>query len=64
MRLLPGDVEVRDEAVDEEQIQWAVTHHLVGDADAVAPGVASLRSHAASLAPGRPAPGKSVPVRR
>ena len=63
MRLLPRDVEVGDEAVDEEQVERAVAEHLVGDAEAAAPGVPGLGPHGRSLVRARKDLSPSVPLR-
>jgi hypothetical protein len=46
VRLLPCEVEVRDEARHEDEIERAVARHLVGNPDVAAVGVVSLGLHA------------------
>jgi hypothetical protein len=43
--LLPEQLEVRDEAGDEHQVEVSLAMDLVGDADAVRVGVVGLRFH-------------------
>ena len=56
VRLLPRELDVRDEARHEDEVDRPLAEDLVGDVDGAAPGVARLRNLqrlTASTPPGR-----------
>jgi hypothetical protein len=44
-RIVPGEVDVRDEPRHEDEIERPLAQHLIGDANLAAPGVARVGGH-------------------